>query len=213
MLNKKPSPRRAKLEFKETVLSSFKFLAELGLHPVDEKMTFVRYESSKVFLNVYHGRASFELGVEIGRLDTPKDKLYLDDIVAWAGAEKTEGLGQHVMFQVSSQEGVREFVPKLAELVRKYAIRLLRPDRSAYDSAKEIQARRGHALMQEMKMRGVRSKAERAWHARDYVQVVELYGPVRGNLTEVEAKKLAYAEQQVLTAEGVGSHSPSQRRR
>ena len=211
MLTKEPSPERARLGFKEAVLSSFQFLTELGLHPVEEKVTFVRYESPDAFVNVYHGRASYELGVEIGRLDAPNDKLYLGDIVAWADAEKAEGFGQHVMFQVSSREGVQEFVPKLAALVKKYAIPLLRLERTAYDSAREIQARRGRALMLEMKMRGVRTKAERAWHAKDFAQVVELLGPMRENLSEVEAKKLTYAEQQVLAAEGVGSSSRKSR--
>jgi hypothetical protein len=118
MLKKNPGPERAKLEFREVVLSSFKFLGEFGFRPAQEKETFVRYESSEAFVNVYHGRVSFELGVEIGRLKEPAEKLTLYDIVAGAGAEKTEGFGQHTMFQVSSREGVQQFVPKLACLVR-----------------------------------------------------------------------------------------------
>jgi hypothetical protein len=58
----------------------------------------------------------------------------------------------------------------------------------------------------------VRSKVDAAWHAKDYARVIELYGPVREDLTEVEAKKLAYAEQQVLAAEGVGSRSSSRKK-
>ena len=64
-----------------------------------------------------------------------------------------------------------------------------------------------------MNLKNVRGKAEAAWHAKDYAQVVELYGPVREDLTEVEAKKLAYAEQQVMTAEGVATQSTVRRRR
>ena len=59
--------------------------------------------------------------------------------------------------------------------------------------------------MREGNLRVVRSKADAAWQAKDYAQVVELYGPIREDLTEVEAKKLAYAEQHVLAAEGLGS--------
>jgi hypothetical protein len=213
MLNKEPSPERARLGFKEAVLSSFKFLSDLGLHPVEEKLTFVRYESSDVFLNVYHGRASFELGVEIGRLKQPEEeKLTIHDIVAWAGAEKAEGFGQHVMFQVSSPEGVREFVPKLARLVEKYGTPFLKGDANAYRVALEARSRAAADYVKQMNLRDVHRKAEAAWHAKDYGQVVELYGPVRKDLTEVEAKKLAYAEQQVLAAEVVGSRSSRKRR-
>jgi hypothetical protein len=131
-------------------------------------------------------------------LKEPQAKLSIFDVVRWAGAEKAEGFGQHVMFQVSSREGVEEFVPKLATLVRKHAIRLLRGGEDAYHIALESRARRYADEMKEGNLRVVRSKADTAWQAKDYVRVVEVYGPVREELTEVEAKKLAYAEQQIL---------------
>jgi hypothetical protein len=212
MLNKEPNPERAKLQFKEAVLSSFKFLDDIGLRPIKQEMTFVRYESPEVFVNVYHGRASFELGVEIGRLKESNNKLTLFDIVAWAGAEKAEGFGQHVMFQVSSREGVQEFVPKLAALVKKYAAPFLRGEGAAFNSALEIQSDRWKEYTKDVNLSQMRRKADAAWHAKDYAQVVDLYGPVRGDLTEVEAKKLAYAEQRVMSAESVGSRSSRRKR-
>jgi hypothetical protein len=204
MLNKEPSPERAELGFKEAVRSSFKFLNDAGLRLVQQEMTFVRYESPEVFVNVYHGRASFELGVEIGRLEEPNRKLTLYDIVAWEGAEKAEGLGPHVTFQVDSREGVEEFVPKLAALVTKYAAPFLRGDAAAFGSALEFQSERWKEYVKGVNFSQVRWKAEAAWQAKDYAQVVDLYGPVRDDLTEVEAKKLTYAELQVMSAQGVG---------
>lgn len=59
--------------------------------------------------------------------------------------------------------------------------------------------------MKEGNLRVVRSRADVAWQAKDYAQVVEPYGPIREDLTEVEVKKLAYAEQQVFAAGGVGT--------
>ena len=55
-----------------------------------------------------------------------------------------------------------------------------------------------------MNLSDVRRRVETAWQAKDYAQVVDLYGPVRDDLTEVEAKRMAYAEQQVMSAEGAG---------
>ncbi|MGH9733761.1 MAG: hypothetical protein ACRD8A_04120 [Candidatus Acidiferrales bacterium] len=209
MLKVEPNPERERLGFKDAVLSSFKFLRDLGLRPVEKKMTLVRYKSRHVFVDVYHGRASFELGVEIGRLADPKKTLSIATIVDWAGAYKAEGFGQHVMFQVTTREGVQEFVPKLAALVKKYAIRLLRNDDSAWDAALNLQRRQWDEYVKEVHLGHVREKAEAAWHAKDYIRVVELYEPVRQDLTEIEAKKLAYAEHQILTAEGAGSRSSS----
>jgi len=213
MLNKESSPERERLGFRDAVLSSFKFLADFGLHLVKQEVTLVRYESSEVFVNVYHGRASFELGAEVGRLTEPNEKVTVFEIVAWAGAERAEGLGQHVMFQVSSHDGVQEFVPKLALLVQKYGALFLRADVSAYREAHEARSRAVVEHEKQVNLRDVRKKAEAAWQIKDYAQVLELYGPVRDDLTDVEAKKLAYAEQQVLAADVSGSRSPSRKRR
>ena len=213
MLNKEPGPERARLGFEDAVLPNFKFLADFGLRPVEENITFVRYESSEVFVNIFHGRASYELGVEIGRLKEPGTKLSIFDIVRSVGAEKAEGFGHHVMFQVSSREGVRTFVPKLAALVREYALPFLRGDEHAYRSARESRAKRYTDEAREGNLRVVRSKADAAWQARDYAHVAELYGSIRQELTEVEAKKLAYAEQHALTTEGAGARTPSRKKR
>jgi hypothetical protein len=210
MLNKVPGPDRGRLGFREAVRTSFRFLNELGLRPVEEKETFVRYESSAVFVNVYHGRASFELGVEIGRLKDPNEKLTLYDIVAWAGAEEKEGFGQHVVFQVSSPEGIREFVPKLARLAEEYGTPFLKNEASAYHGALEARSRGSAEYAKQVNLRSVRSKAQTAWHAKDHARVVELYGSMRNDLTEIEAKRMAYAEQQALIGEGT---SPSCERR
>jgi hypothetical protein len=204
MLNKEPNADRILLGFTDLVLSNFAFLTDFGLRPVQKDMTFVRYESTQVFLNVYHGRASFELGVEVGRLAEPNEKITRYEIVAFAQAEKTEGLGQHVMFQVSSREGVQEFVPKLARLIKTYGTPFLRGDVGAY--SKVYRARTDAALEYEKQvhLRQVRKKAEDSWHAKDYARVAELYGSVRKDLTEVEFKKLSYAEKQAISA-GSGS--------
>jgi hypothetical protein len=213
VLSKEPNPQRAGLGFKDSVLTSFKFLTDLGLHPVDEKATFVRYESSEVFVNVYHGRASFELGVEIGRVKEPNEaQLTIPEIVAWAGADKTEGRGNHVMFQVSSPEGVREFVPKLADLVQKYAMPFIKGDATAYREALQARSRAADDYVKQVNLKQMRSKTDAAWQAKDYARVTELYSQMRSELSEIESKRLAYAEQQVLTA-AVTSRSSSRKRR
>jgi hypothetical protein len=71
----------------------------------------------------------------------------------------------------------------------------------------------GAEYVKQINMKYMRSKAEAAWRAKNYFLVVELYGPARKDLTEVEAKRLTYAEQQVLTADGIDSRSSSRNRR
>jgi hypothetical protein len=197
MLHMEPDPERTQLGFKEAVLSSFDFLSFYGLRPVQAEITLVRFKSAIVLVNVYHGRASFELGVEIARLSSPDEKVSLYDAVAWAGAEKTEGLGQHVVFQVSNRKDVQDFVPRLARLVEKYAGPFLRGDASAYQAVKEASFKNTADYVKRINLNRIRDKAETAWHEKNYSQVVELYSSMREDLTKVETGRVSYAEKQL----------------
>jgi len=66
MLKSEPEVNRRQLGFEEPVLSNFDFLRSHGLKLVESAPTLVRFESREVFVNLYHGRASYEIGVEIG---------------------------------------------------------------------------------------------------------------------------------------------------
>ncbi|HJX83383.1 MAG TPA: hypothetical protein VJ723_03470 [Candidatus Angelobacter sp.] len=199
ILNIHPNRERARLGFKDAVLASYGFLCALSFRPVKEDVTFVRYESAKVFVNIYHGRSSYELGVEIGRLSEPEKKVTLYEIVAWAGAEKTEGFGQHVMFQASTREAVQECVPKLARLTQEYGTLFLKADITAYQDVRDVRSRDWAEYQKQVNLAQVRQKAEHAWHSKDYPQVVQLYGVVHEDLSDVEVKRLAYAERQVIS--------------
>lgn len=213
MLKKEPSPERAKLGFKEAVLNSFGFLINEGFHVSEQEITFIRYESALVFINVYHGRASFELGVEIGRLNEPNKALTLYDITSWYGLENTGEVDHPVAFQVSSRKGVQEFVPKLAEVFKKYATPLIRGNMAAFTSAYKLQLERSKEYEKEVNLKNVRKSAETAWQKKDFDRVVELLSSIRGDLTQIENKKLAYAEQNIVTMNPDGPHSTKGRKR
>jgi hypothetical protein len=198
MLHMEPGANREQLGFREAVLFDFGFLGSYGFRPVQEEVTFVRFESTAVFVNIYHGRASFELGAEIGRLTNPGEKISLHDVVAWAGANKVEGFGEHVVFQVSSHEGVQEFVRRLAKLIQKYATPFLKGDADAYKCVAEASSRNTADYMKSMKLDRIRTKAEIAWHQKDFPQVAELYGSMRDDLNSVEAGRCAYAEKHLV---------------
>ncbi len=194
MLSPEASPDREKLGFAPAVLDSFQFLSNFKFHVVDQKSTFVRFESPDLFINIYHGRISYQINVELGRKIDPKGRLTIDSIVDWAGAYQAEAFGQHVMFQVDSYDGVQQFVPKLANLVEKYAAPLLRNDTSAWESAFQLQSQRTQERILNYALSAMREKVDRAWRSHDYARVVELYSPFRANLSVVEQKRLTYAE-------------------
>jgi hypothetical protein len=193
-----PGPGRELLGFKEAALSSFAFLSSYGFKRVQEESTLVRYESKTVFVNVYHGRGSYEIGIEIGRLDRP-EKYGLEYIVSEAGkaAWESEGFGRSTMFQVSSRDGVQRFVPKVAELVKKYADHFLRGDHAFYDGLEKVNARRADEFTRQQGLARKRKTAEAAWQEKNYPKVVELYSSMREDLTSVEAGRLSYAAKQL----------------
>lgn len=205
MLQVNPGSERDKLEFAGSVLANFQFLADMGFRPVQEEITLIRYESSAVFINVFHGRASFELGIEIGILCEPTEHVTLYDILLWADALKAEGFGQHVMFQVSSREGVQQFVPKLASLVRRYGEPFLRGDSTAYTEVLEARSRAARDFEQQVQLDDLRRRVEIAWTSNDFAGVVDLYGSIGTDMTSVEAKKLAYAEKKLRAGNTVPS--------
>ena len=55
--------------YTNSALARFAYLVtDYGFHVATTDATIVRFVSPKVFVNVYHGRMSLELGVEVGLL-------------------------------------------------------------------------------------------------------------------------------------------------
>jgi len=213
MFQTDPGEDRGKLGFRDAVLSSFEFLQAYGLTPVEENATFVRYQSDAVFVNVYHGRGSFEIGVEIGRLDRP-ERYGLGYIVSWAGKQawEAEGFGRGTMFQVTSREGVHNIVPKVAELVKKYGDLFLTGRAAFYDELQKANDRASVAYEREQMLTRIRKEADAAWTAKDFGRVAELLQPVHSDLTEVESKRLAYAEKHRRSAAYVSDEEIARQR-
>jgi hypothetical protein len=197
MFGTEPGENRRQFGFDEAVIKSFEFLRSFQLKPAKRSATLVRYESKTVFVNVYHGRASYEIGIEVGRKSSSV-KYGLDYMVALAGpsALEAEGFGRSTMFQVCSREGVQQIVPKVAELLRKYGDSFLRGDIRFYEQLDEANRRASAEYAKRQLLEGVRKNADAAWSAKHFGRVAELYGTMRDELTIIEAKRLAYAEKQ-----------------
>jgi hypothetical protein len=61
-----PTTDRRALKFAEAIQDNFDFLSLLGFKRVQSEPTFVRFESKRVFVNVYHDRLSYELWPLVG---------------------------------------------------------------------------------------------------------------------------------------------------
>lgn len=196
MLKKNSLVNREILGFKEEVLSTFSFLIEeYGFQIIETKPTFVRFESPLVFVNVYHGRLSSELGLEIGPIKQSSSRLEsrysLSDILDSVDKRKEEN---YTFFQASTKERVKKYVAKAAELVRKYGVDALKGDSATFERLRAIQAHNSQDYLKEIKLGRIRPKAEEAFRRKDYSKVVELLEPVRAELRPSELKKLEYSK-------------------
>lgn len=195
MFETEPGQERYKLGFKEEVLNQFDFLTkEYEFQCIKEEVTLVRYESQKVFINIYHGRASYELGFEIGlqpsSLGINECKFTLTEIIELAGVQNSIG---NIYFQVNTEEGIKKYIPIIAELVKKYAQNALLGDMSTFVSLESIQKQISDKYLKEMELNRIRPKAKEAWHNKRYIEFIELYEHIQNDISPSEVKKLEYA--------------------
>jgi hypothetical protein len=107
------STARALLEFAPTVERIFSFLSDYGFRHAASEPTLVRYEGNGRYIDIFHGRRSYVLGVHIGLLDDPDAKFSLPEI-AWAFGDR------YYEFAGRTKESLAAAVEKLAAEVSKY---------------------------------------------------------------------------------------------
>ena len=189
-----PNPNREEFGFPEAVLQAFGFLEEKGFHCTQKNITLVRYESPRVFVNIFHGRASYELNAEIGLLTTsPKEKeraFSIGEIVELTSGQPRAAYSPP---QSSAPEGVKRFVLQLASTINTYAGPALEGNRSFFEQLSQLRLKNSNTYLTELKMKHLQEEAEKAWRDKDYRRFLKLYEPVQQNLSAADRKKLAYA--------------------
>jgi len=198
MLKAQQGTERTSLGFIKAVRTAFKFLVEdFSFTCVKEDVTFVRFESTTVFVNVYHGRASYELNVEVGELAmTPENSFTLGEILHVVAAKESL---TYRPYQVTTSESVVKFIQEIARLVKEYATPALIGDRDFFMRLSEIRVQRSDDYLKKLHLNRIRTEVETAWHQKNYPRVVELYDSMLGDLTPAEAKRLAFAKKKCLS--------------
>jgi hypothetical protein len=187
--------RRDNLGFTSEALSSFYFLIkDYNFKCVKANTTFVRYESKFLFVIIYHGRKSYELEVEIGKLEesqnTPENGYTIGEVMELFDVRKDL---KFTFFQASCKSQVQVLVRKLADYVRSYAKPILDGDYGIFEKLQNLRQMKSEAYIREMNLRNIREMADIAWRQKDYAKYVDLYNSVKDNLTSIEVKKLHYA--------------------
>lgn len=193
-------PDREQLGFLGAARDRFAFLADRGFEEVAGNATYLRLERDGVFVEVFHGRASYELGVEFGRwvlVDDArvKQKFHLAEVLPVVAPEVT-----FVARTATSRAQVARFVEELAQVARVVVERLEDEGVEVFDRVSAAVERRSDEYLENTRAEHLRGRADAAWHRRDFVAVVIAYEEIEAELDTVslrgsETKRLAYARE------------------
>lgn len=193
MIEFQAGSERYKLGFNEEVRKAYQFLInDFGFSLVKDDITFVRYESKEVFINLYHGRGSYELGFQIGlinKMGKDKEVYYtIKDIIDYNENNNFKP------FQTSNAEGVKKFVLVMAELVKKYCIKALDGDRLFLKKLDKFCSENFQREMIEMDLRRILPEADKAWRNKNYSKYSELMEPIASYVSSSEKMKLQFVK-------------------
>lgn len=200
-----PGEDRSRLGFAEVVEVTFAFLAgDFGFRLVNRQATFVRYESQSAFVNVFHGRGSYELGVEIGQWimvddDRVEEKFSLGDVIALDHDLAAIG---YRSFATTEKESLGRLVTQLADWTRRFAVRALEGDATTFDRLRVETAGQSRELLEGWRAVRLRAAADEAWQRKQWGRVVDAYAEIVSELRTVELKpselrRLRYAEERL----------------
>jgi hypothetical protein len=183
--------------FQKFVRKHFAFLAAYDFSApevrTEGEVCVLTYKSPRVSVMLCYGPPEFEAIMSFWLNAAPKMSLSVGDLhvvgqrpETWKPAPGTEGLESDVSF--------------LASAVRSVEGGLCSGDPLFYELMWSARLASVAEWRQSEELRAMRAKAEAAWKAKKYGEVVEAYGAEVSHLTAVEKKRLEYAEKKVRSA-------------
>lgn len=186
-----PGPEREKLRFAESVSQSFRFLVEdYGFKVTEIKSTFVRYEKDDLFVKVFHGRGSYEMGVEIGHRVEHEGQIVEEEFQIWEVIKldhdlKDAGYGSYA---TNDATVIARFAEELAGFVCLYAVPMLEGDSEMFLRLRKEQALEGKKWRENMQAQRLRQQAEEAFKKRDYAATEQAYSEILRELDTIQLK-------------------------
>jgi len=178
---------RKSLNFANLVETKFAFLAELGFSEVESQPTIVRFRKGDLALKVYHGRQSFEIGVELGHAG---ERYSMSELIRAADTGVAE---QYRNPTAATSVDVAAGLDRLADLLQRFGARALRDDPAYFANLQQQRKAWSESYALDVLVEQVRPKAEAAFHEGRYAEAAQLYEKIAARLTVTEQKKLALA--------------------
>lgn len=180
----------ADLEFETTVRASFDELDRYGFRCISSSGTAVVYRSDTVEVAITFDHRSYEIAVEL-RLLHDEHAIHLSRLIALASPEEAK---RWQLVQASSREKIKSLVPQLAALLLQYGRGALRGDAEVFDQMRTAEELDAQGTTHDLHMRQARRRAEDAWGAKNYSEVVAALAPIQEHLTPSELMKFDYAK-------------------
>jgi hypothetical protein len=195
-----PVSPRAQFEFVSLAKAEFSFLsADFGLQLVEQGETRVRYESQRRFVNVYHARGSYQVGVEVGRWIEVDGELRegLFPLVYLLAVEAGESQLDRIRTATDRDQLARE-LHRLASLLKPRAAPLLTNGDDLFDRMSELNSALSNTYLEGIRASRLRARADDAWKRRDLGTVLLAYTEIDRELATVtlrgsERARLEYA--------------------
>ena len=153
--------------------------------------------SDQVALTVYHGRRSYEIGVEFNRPGQPGARACrVHDVLR---ARLGPGHTQQTYFQqASDQQKIIWCLDRLAALLADHCAGLLEGNEEIWARVENEIAQYEETQTRIIVEEPLRAQAATAWDKKDYRRVVALYGSLEPHhLSEIERRRLEYGLKRV----------------
>ena len=175
---------REEFQFQEAVGAAFLFLEELGFKKVESLPTFVKYRKELVTVEIYHGRQSYEVGLNIS---DGSASYSITDVIP---KDSARSFAQRT---ATTKEAIGNALSELALALSTDCPNLLDGDKAAFAELANSKRLRAKQYELEVLAINLRPSAERAFRHGDYAEAVRLYEKFDPVLSESEKQKLAIA--------------------
>jgi len=190
---------RSFLRFADEVKREFAFLDSHKFRCVRAEMTFVRFESPPCAINIYHGRRSYEIGLEV-EFSQSNDTYSFSEIMRLGKCNQDE---QYRRFTANSVNGIATGVHELADRFRKCVDIDILYDERSYFRLKELRKEWIENYALKVELLQARKKSNEAWKKTDFYQFVEVLTPLQEHLSQVESRKFEYARKKIHSTESL----------
>lgn len=179
--------------FADVAQEVFSFLESAGFKLVERGSARLQYETDRSVVIVEWDNRSGEINVFIGlqpKKGEQQEAFSLSDLLNMQNVEVPE---RKMPFQIADEKRLAPFLKKLSEEMLFYAQPALAGDRMFFRRLAAFRSTQSQTHMRAMKLRKLRSEADKAWANRDFDKLISLYTLVEDDLSESEKRKLDYA--------------------